>query len=76
MENYRCINPFSVMKCDDDGFDTGKQKIIRNGSIWEIDTDPYRFVGDDDTVRLTNDKYGWLEITKDTLEEYFCKVEE
>lgn len=76
MEKYRCVNPFSVEKYDDDGFATGKEMKVRNGSVWEKDEEPYRFVGDDDTIRLMNDKYGWLEITEDTFEKHFCKVKE
>lgn len=76
MEKYRCVKPFSVTEYDADGFETGKEIGIKNDSVWEKDTEPYRFVGDDGTIRLTNDKYGWLEITEDAFEKHFCKVKE
>lgn len=69
----KCVKPFSVDKFDDDGFRTGKQMRVRNDSIWEKDEEPYRFVGDNDTIRLESDKYGWLEITEATFNEHFVE---
>lgn len=74
MSKFRCVKTFSVDKYDDDGFRTEKLMRVRNGSVWEKDEEPYRFVGDDDTIRLENEKYGWLEITEETFNEHFCKV--
>ena len=72
---YRCVKTFSVDKYDDDGFRTEKQMRVRNDSIWEKDEEHYRFVGGDDTIRLENEKYGWLEITEETFNEYFVELE-
>ena len=49
---YRCINPFLVENFDDDGFSKDTYKQITENSIWELDEEPYRFVGDADSIRM------------------------
>lgn len=68
---YRCIKGFNIPLCDDDGFDIENEyKDIEVGSVWNIPEDEdYRFIGGE--VRLEHDVFGWLEISKEDLEEYF-----
>jgi hypothetical protein len=71
---YRCIKKFSLEKCDENGIILGGEFIvIKEGSVWylpeEID---HRTIGSE--VRLECDELdevGWIEIRKETLEEYF-----
>lgn len=68
---YKCIKGFSIEKCDENGSTLdGEYATIEEGSIWELPEDEnYRFIGGE--IRLESDKYGWLEISKETLEENF-----
>lgn len=70
---YKCIKSFSVDEYDDDGFlIEGEYKIIEEGTLWELDEEKFRVIGG--SVRLTKNLWTWLEISKETLEEYFIKV--
>ena len=79
----KCVKPFSVEKYDDNGFPTDKYMQIPIESVWEIDEDPYRFVGNDDSIRLfrvwkcKNPKtIPWIEISKELFEECFEQLKE
>ena len=71
---YKCIKSFSIPECDDDGFITEQELIVEKGTMWELDDSGYTLIGGE--VRLDSvDPFGrWLEITEDTLEEYFEEV--
>lgn len=70
---YKCIKSFSVDEYDDNGFFIeGEYKIIEEGTLWELDEEKFRVIGG--SVRLTKNLWTWLEISKETLEEYFIKV--
>ncbi|HCL4455131.1 TPA: hypothetical protein N2D10_003158 [Clostridium botulinum] len=73
-KQYKCIKGFSVEKCDDDGFTIeGEYTIIEEGSIWNIPEDEkYRLIGGE--VRLESDEFGWIEMSKETLNECFKKM--
>lgn len=68
---YKCIKGFSLEKCDGDGFTIENDyTTIEEGSIWHLPEDEnYRLIGGE--IRLENDEYGWIEISKETLEEHF-----
>ena len=71
---YKCIKGFSLERYDDDGFEVeGEYLTVEENSIWNVpeDTD-CRFIGGE--IRLENGDMGWLEISKDTLEEYFIDI--
>lgn len=64
-----CIKDFSVDKCDDNGFTIENEYFeVSQDSIWEIAEVASRIAGGE--VRLTN-KSRWLEIDKESFEEYF-----
>ncbi|HCL4447148.1 TPA: hypothetical protein N2D16_002753 [Clostridium botulinum] len=73
-KQYQCIKGFSVEKCDDDGFTIENEHvIIEEGSIWNIPEDKdYRLIGGE--IRLESDDFGWIEMSKETLVEFFKKI--
>lgn len=64
--NYKCINAFSVDKCDDDGFTIENEHFsVPKDSVWTVSEDTFRCI--DGEIRLDNDKYGWLEMSSKHL---------
>lgn len=73
----KCKKGFSIEKCDDNGFTIpNKYYTINEGEVWSIDKDERnKFLGGE--IRLTKDikrGFSWMEISKETLEEHFQKV--
>lgn len=68
---YRCIKKFYLQTYDNNGFAVGI-KTVEEGTIWDIPNDDYRFIGGE--IRLENNDLGWVEITAETLKEYFEKI--
>jgi len=68
---YKCIESFAIGACDGDGFSIeNEDMIVEKGSIWSIPEDEnYRFIGGE--IRLESDEFGWIEITKENLEQCF-----
>ena len=71
---YKCIKGFSIDVCDGDGFTIENEYInVDEGTIWDVPEDKdYRLIGGE--VRLENDNLGWIEISKEHLEEYFMEI--
>ena len=70
MSKAICINGFAVEMCDDNGFTLeNKYFTVEDNSIWNIETDKYRFIGGE--IRLTNSDGEWLELSKDHFESDF-----
>lgn len=76
MKEYKCIKSFSIPKYDGDGFRTEDEDgfldemIIENETIWCVpENEDYRLVGGE--VRLENDDLGWIEVSKENVQEYF-----
>lgn len=79
MKKHECIKELQVDCYDDNGHYEEKENVIEVGSIWiiEDEEDTFRMIGGD--IRLIKEginEYSWLEISKDTLEEYFKLVNE
>ena len=70
---YKCIKNLYIDKYDEDGFSTGEWFFVTVGSIWEVDNDTPKIIGDNDTVRLVSE-YKWIEILKSTLLEHFEEI--
>lgn len=75
------MRDFYVENYDDNGFSKDTYSCIPKDSIWELDEEPYRFVGDGDTIRLyriwKNKKAKtsrWIEISQETFRECFEKL--
>lgn len=68
---YKCIKELDLPKCDGDGFDTGKVMRVKLKSVWNTPEEGYdcRIIGGE--VRLESDKYGWIEISNESLKECF-----
>lgn len=70
---YKCTDTFFIDTVDDDGFHEDEQMTIPKYSIWDLpEEDDYRFIGGE--IRLESEKHGWIEITKETLEQYFVEI--
>lgn len=69
MKKYECVKPFTVDSVDENGATTEDSILIKTGSIWIVEDTDYRIVGAD--MRLISEKYGWLEISKERLKNYF-----
>ena len=70
---YRCINAFSVPKCDDDGYPSENLTMyIRKGSKWESTDDNYN---NSEITLLHCTKNYWLGISKQTLDKNFEVME-
>ena len=72
---YKCIKAFSIPECDENGFITEKYLPVEKGTMWELDDSGYNFIGGEVRLETVDPASGrWLEITEDTLEEYFEEV--
>ena len=73
---YECIKDFEVEIYDDEGFSTNEYFTVNKGTIWEPHLKHYYDYSD---IHLTacddNADYNWIEISYDTLNEYFKKCE-
>lgn len=65
--------PYSVEEYDADGFSTGRYMDIKPGTEWEITDDSY--LSGEIHLEGLSDGCGWLEISKETLKEYFSAYE-
>ena len=71
MRNYICIKPLQLECYDDDGFVIeNKYSEVTEGEVFQKSEEKFRCIGGTDSIRLENDKQ-WLEITEETLNEYF-----
>jgi len=71
---YKCIKGFLIERCDDDGFTIdGEDYFITEGSLWVIPEDKdYRFIGGE--VRFEHEEHGWIEISKEHLNNHFKEI--
>lgn len=70
MKTYKCTKAFSIPYYGGDGFPSGKDLIVKEGSIWSEPEDPdTNFIGGD--VRLESESGSWIEITFDDFETHF-----
>lgn len=70
---YKCVVDLCLDDYDEDGFATGGWSVIQVGSIWEVDNDSPKIIGNDDTVRLVSGSK-WIEILGSTLSAYFEEI--
>ena len=70
---YKCVVELILDDYDGDGFATGGWFIIPVGSIWEVDDDSPKIIGNSDTIRLVSESK-WIEILKSTLSEHFEEI--
>lgn len=71
---YECVNDFQIEKYDEHGFPTCEYLTVKIGSKWERDDDTDIIGGE---VHLENvDGSQWIEISNDTLMDYFRESED
>lgn len=71
---YKCIKDFAVDSYDADGFlIENSLRVINKGEIYTLDEIGCTIIGGE--VHLDHENGSWLEITKDSLNEYFKEVE-
>lgn len=75
IRRYKCIKECMFEKCDDDGFSIDSEYMFAEvGSIWH--ESPYMISGGKDNVHLDREGgYNWCEPLRDTLSEYFERIE-
>ncbi|MEG2786427.1 MAG: hypothetical protein RR942_01310 [Romboutsia sp.] len=77
MKKYECIKELQVDCYNDNGHYEEKENVIHRGSIWIIEDEEDKSRMIDGEIRLIkqgNNEYSWLEISNDTLEEYFKEI--
>ena len=52
---YRCIIELCLDDYDENGFATGGWSVVPVGSIWEVDDDSPKIIGNSDTIRLVSE---------------------
>lgn len=71
---YECIKDFQIENYDEHGFPKCEYSTIKSGSKWERD-DETDIIGGD--VHLESaDGLQWIEISKDTLRDFFKESED
>lgn len=66
---YTCIKELSLPEVGEDGFETGNQVYIDEGTVWELQDNKFSIIGGD--VRLESENLSWIEISNEELKEYF-----
>lgn len=74
MKKYKCIQGFTVDKCDGDGFTIEECGIsVEVGTVWYDYEEEYRFIGGE--IRLENEDETWIEIPGDNVNAWFEEVQ-
>ncbi len=69
---YKCIKPFMLDAYDGDGFYVGGYMEIKAGEVYEVGNEKII----DGEIHLDGANVNrWIEISKETLDEYFTEVE-
>jgi len=70
LKNYKCIKGFSLPVYDENESQTDEWSEVSMNTTWRTpEDDEYRAIGGE--VRLESDDLGWIEISEQTLKEYF-----
>lgn len=80
-KRYICTKSFYIDKCDDDGFHTEKNMLIREGSLWEESQDSTSVTGAeihlDKVFKSPKAKsWVWIEISPGMLSNYFQPIQD
>ena len=71
MVEYVCVKELCLDTYDNDGFFVEQgNAFVEVGEVFQRSEEKFRCVGGADSIRLENDKQ-WLEISEETLNEYF-----
>lgn len=70
---YRCIKGFTVDSYDADGFlIENSSQVIEECEIYTLDETGFTIIGGE--VHLDHENGSWLELKKDSLDEYFEEI--
>lgn len=73
MKKYRCKKGLVVDKYDGDGFlIPNKVKIVDEGEVYSVDESGSTMIGGE--VHLDGENGSWLELSRESLEEFFEEV--
>ena len=76
-DTYQCVVEFEIEGYDDDGFSTEESMTVYEGSLFvEVEPDKKIIDGEIRLEGIEDAEGQWLEITEDTLENNFIKVDE
>lgn len=67
-KTYECIERFSLVEFDDDGFVTGSESTVEPGSVWTLCGGGWMIDGE---IRLESPTGEWLEFGSDRLARSF-----
>ena len=72
---YICKETFQLDRYDEDGFYTEEVMRIEQGAMFQRTADDFRIIGGEVHLDgITADEGTWLEISEETLAEYFEEV--
>lgn len=75
LKEFECVKELSLPKCDEEGFAIENEYgYVTVGSKWQLDNSHSIIGGEVHLEGLDNVEFGWIEITKEELEEYFKAV--
>lgn len=75
VEKYICIEEFEIPFCDEDGEITERFSTLKKGSQWNLDPkNTYTLTGAELRLENNDDELDWIEISNETLEEYFVEM--
>lgn len=72
MKKYRCVKILYLFEYDDDGFLTENIVEVDEGEVFQLSLDIHKIIGGEETIHLENENK-WIEITFETLNEYFVE---
>ena len=74
---YRCKETWYIPMCDDDGYTLENEYYpVKCDSVWVEDEDSWRMVGGEIRLLKKDNTCAWIEISKETLNEYFKVLED
>ncbi len=73
---YRCIKEMHLQKFDEDGFSTDEYGTVTVGSTWYEDKTADIIGGEVHLDCENEEDFGWIEITKADLKEFFEPVDD
>ena len=76
-KTYICKETFQLNRFDEDGFDTEETMSIHQGAMFKRTEESQRIIGGEVHLDgITADEGTWVEITEETLAEYFEEVKD
>lgn len=74
MTRYRCIEEFGIPMVEENGFETGENCFVEEGSTWRLDEET-NYIGGQNHLE-SDGELRWIEISDETLERCFEEEED